>query len=170
VAKAKTPKPKKISLLERSNTPEDPSTASPERDLCQRCGLFKQTPTPFMNPPPSPGWTGKIMALGEAPDATTGRASKLLRDFLQAAKFLVGGGSTPTDETVWDAVRCRPRKNTTPSMEQVRCCRPYFLHKVDALKPQVILVMGTTAAKCVTNDGGASVVSLRGRPVEVNRG
>ena len=174
-------KKKGPTLLERSNTPEDPSTASPERDLCQKCGLFREAQTPFMNPPPKRGWTGRLMILGEGPgeheDARSGRffsgrSGNLLYELLAKVGFTIGkaASGTATDETFWNTVRCRPKDNATPTMEQIRCCRPYFLNKIDTLKPKYILGLGASAAKCITNSGDANVVGTRGRPLKVERG
>lgn len=167
---------KKLSLLARSKIAEDPSTAGPERDLCQRCKLDKTCQTPYMNPTPPANWTGKLLGVGEAPGADederskrffSGKAGQLLYKLLVAAGLRVGEGSTPSDATFWNTVRCRPPNNATPTMEQIRCCRPYLLHKIQTLKPLVVLALGVSAIKALTNNGDASVVKSRGRPLKM---
>jgi len=172
------PKEKKPSLLNLSTIAEDPSTAGPERPLCQKCGLFNQTTNPFLNPPPAKGWAGKLLLLGEAPGAEeeragrffVGKAGKLIHDQLQAAGYRVATDGSPTDATFWNAVRCRPKDNKTPTMEQVRCCRPYVIHTVRTLKPQVVLALGSTAAKSLLNSGDATITKHRGRPLTWEEG
>lgn len=174
----KTKKPKKPSLLALSKIPEDPATAGEGRQLCQDCGLFRQTTNPFLNPPPNPKWTGKLLLIGEAPGREeeqsgkffVGRAGKLLHEYLTTNAFRPPQDGAVTDVEIWNAVRCRPKDNATPSMEQVRCCRPYVLHRINLLKPKVVLAMGVTAAKSVFNSGDASITKHRGRPRELEEG
>ena len=163
------PKEKKPSLLALSQGVEDPSTAGPDRELCKLCGLDRETSNPYLNPPVNSRWTGKILAVGEGAGAEeeksgrffVGRAGKMLDEMLAKA------GWTRDDVELWNAVRCRPKNNHTPSMRQVRCCRPFLNHRIQTLKPKVVVAMGATAAKAISNDGSASVVKMRGRPEEV---
>ena len=69
-----------------------------------------------------------------------------------------------------NTVRCRPPKNVTPTMKQIRCCRPFLLAVIDTLAPRAILGMGGSALRAFTNDGGQSnVTRARGRSIPVSR-
>ncbi len=150
--------------------PEPPTAAGPERDACQRCGLFRTCRRPFMPAEVPRGWTRRLLLVGEAPgrdeDERTGRpftglAGRLLRNALAEAAF------RPEDVAFTNAVRCRPPGNATPTMGQIRWCRPLLLGELAALQPQVVLGLGTTAARALTDHGGAVVTRLRGRRLTV---
>lgn len=168
----KPKKPKKVSLAKRSQMPEAPDTAGPERDLCQQCGAWREARTPFMPAWVPPDWTGRLLVVGERPgqdeDRRTGRpftgpAGRVLAELLREA------GYTERDVAYTNAVRCGHPNNTEPTMVQVRCCRSLLLGLIDKLNPQVVLGVGTWAARALTNSGRATVTSLRGREVSLAR-
>jgi DNA polymerase len=113
-----------------------------------------------------PDWTRRILLVGEAPGAHedqtsqhpfSGKSGTLLRQTLADAGFGEG------DVAFTNSVRCRPPGNGTPTMTQIRCCRPFLLTELDDLAPQAVLGVGTTAARALTNNGAATVQALRGR-------
>lgn len=71
------------------------------------------------------------------------------------------------DVALVNAVRCRPHKNATPTMSQLRACRPFLLRAIWALRPAAVLCLGGSAAKAVLDSGGAAVTPLRGRVVKL---
>ena len=148
----KPKKPKKISLLARSNMPEPMAAASPDRDLCLKCGGFRETKTPFARPAVPLGWTKELLVVMDTPEE-----HKALRPLLQEA------GYSSREVAVANAVRC-PIKE--PTMEQIRCCRPFLISLVKDLAPRAVLGAGPVAARALTNDGQASVTPLRGRVLE----
>lgn len=162
-------KPPKPSLLDLSNTPEHPDAAGPERPLCQKCGLDKTTSNPYMRPPYNPDWNGGLLIVGEAAGAEeerdgrffVGRLGQLLRTELDRANY------SPRDVEIRNAVRCRPPNNDTPSVDQIRCCRPFLLWEIQTLNPKVVMGVGVTAAKALTNDGSASLIRTRGRLLSI---
>lgn len=161
----KPPKPRQPSLLKQSEQPEDPATASSERALCQRCGLYKTTTNPFLTPQPDPTWNGSLLLVGEGPGGEeertgrffVGKAGQLLR------QSLVEAGFREEDYAFWNAVRCRPPNNRAPTTEEWRCCRPFLLWVLQNWNPKVVLGLGATAGKALLNDGGVSVTTTRGR-------
>ena len=146
------------------------SSASLSRPGCILCSLASTCKTPFLRPWIPKGWTGKILGVGEAPGKDedeesgrpfTGPSGKLLYRMLRAAGF------HDHDLALVNTVRCRPRGNKTPTMRQVRSCRPFLIRVVEQLKPEVVVAFGAVAAKGLLDRGSASVTSLRGRPVEL---
>lgn len=144
------------------------SSASTSRPACSACSLATQCKTPFLRPWIPKGWTGKILGVGEAPGKDedeesgrpfTGPSGKLLYRMLHAAGF------RDNDLALVNAIRCRPRGNKTPTMRQVRSCRPFLIRVVEQLKPGVVVAFGAVAAKGLLDRGSASITGLRGRPV-----
>lgn len=162
---SKPKKPRKLTLQEQSNRPEHPSMAGPDRPLCEECGLWRTTSNPFMRPDYNPEWNGNVVVVGEGPGGReerdnaffVGPAGDILWTELDRA------GYSPADVETRNAVRCRPPNNDTPTMDQVRCCRPFLLWEINSLNPKVVLGVGATAAKALTNDGTASLIRSRGR-------
>lgn len=162
-------KPKELVLL--SSQVEKLNAASLDREACQACGLFEFCQTPFMKPYVPRNWTGKLLAIGEAPGKHedeesgrqfTGAAGNLLRGYLEE------GGYDGQDVAFVNACRCRPPKNKTPSMKQIRACRPFLLRTIDYLCPDKIIVFGSTALKAIKNSGSdVNIAENRGRPIEV---
>jgi uracil-DNA glycosylase family 4 len=147
------------------------SSASHERFGCVSCGLAKRCGTPFIKPYVPAGWESgrRILLLGEGPGGDedkagrpfVGRAGKLLQRLWKLA------GYRDVDIALHNAVRCRPPGNATPTVSQMRACRPFVLRTIEVLRPHVIIGLGTTAAKSLTNLGNASVTSCRGRLLQV---
>lgn len=143
------------------------STASSEHTSCQSCGLClrKGVQTPFMLPYRPPGWTGSLLIIGEAPGREededgrpfVGRSGKLLRTLWRAA------GYDDSDVALVNAVRGRPRDNATPSMSQLRACRPWLIRAVLSLGPKSVVLVGASAAKAVLDRGNVNVTATRGR-------
>lgn len=157
-------------MVKPCDPPEQLSLASPDRPACQKCSLFGHCKTPFSLPFIPKGWTRKLLIVGEAfgehedeesHRPFTGPAGKLLRGLWKSAGF------TDLDVALVNAVRCRPRKNATPSMLQVRACRPFLLRVVDTLKPEMVIGVGGTALRALTNKGSANVTKSRGRNLTI---
>lgn len=124
-----------------------------------------------MKPTVPRGWTGRLLVVGEAPgrheDEVSGRpftgpAGRLLWRLLRRA------GYTKRDVALVNACRCRPPQNATPTMRQIRACRPFLLRVLHALRPACVVALGATALRAITNDGrAAQVTAARGRRLPV---
>lgn len=162
-------KPKKPSLLELSNIPEDPSTASPDRELCQKCGLYLTATQPFQRTPRNPDWNQRLLVVGESVGQEkdshdkffVGRAGQLLLSECDTA------GYSPEDVDVCAPLLCRSSNNKAPSVDQIRCCRPFLIWEVINRQPKVVMGVGVTAARALTNDGAASLIKTRGRLLSI---
>lgn len=166
----KLKKPKKIPLEKLCLVPEDPDMASPDRDLCTRCKLHEGATTPFMPPQIPEGWTKRLLIVGERPGQDedkksghpfSGRSGVLLR------KWLTEEGFGAQDVAFTNATRCGGPDNTTPTMLQIRCCRPFLLWELAKLQPETVLGVGDSSRRAFTNEGPGSVTTSRGRLLDV---
>lgn len=112
------------------------------------------------------GWTRRFLGVAEGPgeheDETsgqplTGAAGQLLCGLIKEA------GHSPTDWAFTNAVLCRPPKNATPRMAQVRACRPFLLSIIETLRPDFVVGFGDTALRALLNQGTLMVTRFRGR-------
>ncbi len=99
-----------------------------------------------------------IVIVGEAPgkeeDASgrpfVGAAGKILDKALDAARV-------PRDSVfITNVVKCRPPGNRPPRVDEIAACRPYLLTQVAAIRPKVVVTLGSTALRAVL-----------GRPLEL---
>ena len=105
--------------------------------VCTKCDLaLTRTNTVFgTGDPYSP-----LMLIGEGPgeneDATglpfVGRAGKLLDDILAAVNLTREGGRM---------------KNRQPRTGEIKACNPYLQGQMEAVRPEIILCLGSPAAK-----------------------
>ena len=65
------------------------------------------------------------------------------------------------------AVRCRPRNGSVPSMRELRACRPFLLRTISLLAPRIVVGVGGTAYKTISNRGSGSVTKNRGRILDI---
>ena len=156
----------------KANIPTTPDASNP---TCIACGLFKGCKTPFMEPYTPKDWTGKYIFIGEAPGEDedershrpwTGPAGKLRRKLSNKA------GISKQDALLMNAVRCRPPKNATPTMKQIRHCAGFLRQDLtDNVQPNTKIVgLGVVALKALKDMGsGVSIVSTRGKPFPAPR-
>jgi uracil-DNA glycosylase family 4 len=97
----------------------------------------------------------RLMFVGEGPGATedqtgrpfVGRAGELLTRMIENVLHL-------TREQVYIAniVKCRPPGNRVPTPTEAFTCRPYLLKQIELIRPRVIMTLGATAYRYLTND------------------
>ncbi len=145
---------------------ENPEGVTPAtRPLCLQCGLWETCRSPLMPAYVPKGWTGKLLVLAEAPGEEeddknrpmVGKAGRLLHTLLADV------GLSEMDVAYTNINRCRPVDNATPSLAQVRACRPFAVNDVLRLRPKWVLVMGDNASKGVWNHGQQATKRLRQR-------
>jgi DNA polymerase len=123
--------------------------------VCTKCDLaLNRTNTVFgTGDPYSP-----LMLVGEGPgeneDATglpfVGRAGKLLDDVLAAVNL------TRQEVYLTNVVKCRAAvkeggrmKNRQPRAGEIKACNPYLQGQLEAVRPEIILCLGSPAAKTI---------------------
>ncbi len=108
-----------------------------------------------------------LMFVGEAPGADedvqgepfVGRAGQLL------TKIIAAIGLTREDVYIANVIKCRPPQNRNPEPDEVDTCEPFLFQQIDAIKPKVVVALGSFAARALLADQD-SISRLRGRVYE----
>ena len=105
-----------------------------------------------------------LMFVGEAPGADediqgipfVGRAGQLLTKMIEAINL--------KREQVYIAnvIKCRPPGNRNPEPDEIEQCEPFLFRQIEAVKPRVIVALGSFAAKTLLRSD-ESISRLRGR-------
>ena len=105
-----------------------------------------------------------LMFVGEAPGADediqgipfVGKAGQLLTKMIAAINF-------ERDQVyIANVIKCRPPQNRNPEPDEVETCEPFLFQQIDAIKPKVIVALGSFAAKALLRSND-SISRLRGR-------
>jgi len=128
----------------------------PDCRLCKLCRKRKSIVFGVGNP------KAELVFVGEGPGADedaqgepfVGRAGKLLTQMIEAM------GLKRSDVYICNVVKCRPPENRTPEPDEIATCSPFLFRQLDAIKPKVIVCLGSVAAKTLL-DTNASMGKLR---------
>ena len=111
---------------------------------CQKCRLCagRTYPVPGEGNPHA-----RLMFIGEGPgrdeDQTgrpfVGRAGQLLDKMIGAI------GLSREEVFIANVVKCRPPQNRAPEADEVAACMPYLRAQVGLIRPQVIVLLGSSA-------------------------
>jgi len=145
--------------------PNDPALRLVEvrRELgeCERCNLAKtRTKIVFGVGDPKAG----LMFVGEGPGAEedargepfVGRAGKKLDEMIRAI------GLQRSDVYIANIVKCRPPGNRDPAPDEVSTCMPFLIRQIGAIRPTVIVTLGSPATKTLLNTK-VGITKLRGQ-------
>ena len=140
---------------------------------CRGCTLYANATQAVFGEGPK---AAKLFVIGEQPGDAEDRAghpfvgpSGLLLD-----RAFESAGIDRDEIYVTNAVKhfkwAKDRRTTrrlhkTPSVGEVRACRPWLLAEVSVIRPAAILCLGATAAKAVFGPA-FSVMKHRGKPLE----
>src|SRR5256885_7140758 len=105
-----------------------------------------------------------LFLIGEAPgrqeDAAgrpfVGSAGKVLNKALTAARI------PRKDVFITNLVKCRPPANRAPKADEMEACRPYLESQIQAVRPRVLVTLGSTALRSLQGPG-ARLSEARGR-------
>ena len=105
----------------------------------------------------------RLMFVGEAPGADedaqarpfVGRAGQLLTKIIEAI------GMKREEVLIGNVNRCRPPGNRAPMPDEVAMCKPFLMREIEAVQPEVIVVLGNTATKNLL-DTREGITKLRG--------
>ena len=108
-----------------------------------------------------------LMFVGEAPGRDedlqgipfVGRAGQLLTRIIEAIDL------RRDDVYIANVIKCRPPDNRNPQPDEVRTCEPFLFAQIDAIRPRVIVAMGSFAARTLLRTEDA-ISRLRGRVFE----
>ena len=120
-------------------------------DACTRCALHAGIlhKVPGQGDPRAP-----LMLIGEGPGqredeegyAFIGPAGQLLTKMLLSV-------SLPRDRVyICNIVKCRPPQNRVPQPEEMAACMPLLDMQLALVRPRVIVLLGSTAAKAMLSD------------------
>jgi DNA polymerase len=108
--------------------------------------------------------SAELMFVGEAPGADedvqgipfVGRAGQLLTKIIEAINL------RREDVYIANVIKCRPPENRNPDPDEVETCEPFLFRQIDAIRPKVVVALGTFAARALlkTQD---PISRLRGR-------
>lgn len=129
---------------------------------CDRCKLHRLGRRQVVFGVGSP--SARLMFVGEAPgrdeDAQgipfVGRAGQLLTKMIEAM------GYRREDVYIANVIKCRPPENRNPMPDEVAACEPFLFRQVEAIRPVVIVALGTFAAQALLKTMD-SISKLRGR-------
>ena len=128
---------------------------------CTRCALHKGRHTiVFGDGDPD----ARLMFVGEGPGADedaqglpfVGRAGQLLNNMIAAM------GLNRGQVYIANIVKCRPPQNRVPEPVEANTCAPFLFRQIDAIRPEVIVALGSTAATYLLG-GRSPLAALRGR-------
>ena len=157
--------------------PIAPADAQPERqqpsklDECRRCELWQYATqaVPGEGPKHSP-----IMLVGEQPGdqedlaghAFVGPAGKLLDKVFDAAGVERRGLylTNAVKHFKWEP-RGKRRLHKTPAQREVEACHYWLDKELAAVKPKVIVALGSTALKSVLGTGSVTLKDTLGKPI-----
>lgn len=155
-------------------TAKAPAAGSPAEALrlireelgdCTRCRLCeKRTQIVFGVGSPD----ARLMFVGEGPGADedrqgepfVGRAGQLLNRIIAAM------GLSRSEVYIANVVKCRPPENRTPQADEIGTCSPYLFQQIAAIRPRVLVCLGTPAAQTVLGTR-STITHLRGRFHEI---
>jgi uracil-DNA glycosylase family 4 len=129
---------------------------------CTRCPLHTQGRKQIVFGVGNPN--ADLMFVGEAPGADediqgepfVGRAGQLLTKIIEAM------GLTRSDVYIANVLKCRPPGNRNPEPVEVATCQPFLFRQIDAIRPKVVVALGTFAAHTLLGTD-APISRLRGR-------
>jgi len=106
-----------------------------------------------------------LMFIGEGPGADedrlgrpfVGRAGQLLTKMIEAIDL------AREQVYICNVVKCRPPQNRTPTDEEAAACKPYLTAQMELVRPRVIVLLGSTAGRCILGDSFHGVRADRGK-------
>jgi len=113
----------------------------------------------------------ELLFVGEGPGATedssgrpfVGRAGELLTRMIENVLEI-----RRRDVYIANIVKCRPPGNRVPTETEAFTCRPYLLRQIEIIRPRIIVTLGGTAYRYLTNDS-SPVSRVRGHIIHADR-
>ena len=129
---------------------------------CTRCKLHKAGRHTIVFGVGNPD--ADLMFVGEAPGRDedlqgipfVGRAGQKLTQIIEAI------GLTRDQVYIANVIKCRPPENRNPDPDEVETCEPFLFRQIDAIRPKVIVALGTFAARSLLKTMDP-ISRLRGR-------
>ena len=131
---------------------------------CEKCKLCKERTNIVFG---IGNKNADIMFIGEGPGADedkqgipfVGKAGQLMDKALQ------GLGINRDELYIANIVKCRPPQNRVPEKDEATACMNYLRNQVILVKPQIIVLLGSTALKNILGENH-SITMERGKWIE----
>jgi len=141
--------------------PDNLSELEQQTNICHLCQLSKYRTNVVFGEGNS---NAKLMFVGEGPGANedeqgkpfVGRSGELLTKMIENVLSI-----KREDVYIANIVKCRPPNNRTPHEEEAYTCLPYLQKQIQLIQPKIIVTLGATAYKYLTNDD-TPVSKIRG--------
>jgi len=120
---------------------------------CEACPLHESAQTVcLVGDGPVPA---RYMVVGEAPGYRedevekpfAGKSGQFLDEVLEQV------GLSRKDAFISNVAKCRPPANRTPTRTELKACRPYLDAEIEAVKPELILLVGNAALNLIKKSG-----------------
>ena len=129
---------------------------------CTRCKLHRMGRRQIVYGVGNPN--AALMFVGEAPGHDedlqgipfVGRAGQLLTKIIEAIDL------SRDDVYIANVIKCRPPENRNPEPDEVASCEPFLFRQVQAIRPAVIVALGTFAAQTLLRTSDP-ISRLRGK-------
>jgi len=111
-----------------------------------------------------------LLFVGEGPGATedstgrpfVGRAGEVLTKMIENVLHI------PRSEVyISNIVKCRPPNNRVPTESEALTCRPYLQKQIALIQPKIIVTLGATAYRYLTNDN-SPISRVRGTIIQTD--
>lgn len=131
---------------------------------CEKCNLCRGI---HQKVPGQGNPRAQLMFIGEGPGAEedlqglafVGAAGQLL------TRMITAMGLMREDVYICNIVKCRPPKNRVPTPEEAAACMPFLRCQFALVRPRVIVLLGSTAARTILGDQ-VRITRDRGKWVE----
>ncbi len=137
-------------------------------ESCTRCDLYKTRNNVIFG---EGNHKAEILLVGEAPGADEDRVG---RPFIGKSgqlleKILTVCGFTRKEHVfISNIVRCRPPGNRVPTNEESINCLPYLLKQIELIDPKIVITLGATSLKKLTNNSAYKITRVRGTWINWN--
>lgn len=113
-----------------------------------------------------------VMIIGEAPGR---REDDIGKPFQGPAGFLLeeilhDNKHTRGNVYITNVVRCRPPKNRTPKIKEIKACSHWMAKEFRLVKPKFIMLMGNSALKAVPEFAKSKITKVRGQVKKIDLG
>ena len=133
-----------------------------EVSQCHLCALAKSRKNVIFG---AGNLKAKIMFIGDNPGVSedetgmlfAGKSGELLAKMIENVLLM------PKEEVyVTTILKCKTPENRVPTPEEVACCKPYLMQQIQAIKPQIIVALGSTSFHHLTGEYDTHIDTIRG--------
>jgi len=110
-----------------------------------------------------------IMFVGEGPGAFedetgrpfVGKAGELLTKIITSVLEV-----DRSKVYIANIVKCRPPNNRVPTPHEAECCKPFLFKQIEIVNPKLIVALGATSYRYLTNDDKSPISRVRGEIID----